>query len=117
LILQMVEEGEIDLVVSEVVEYENSRNPVALRRAWMDRCLGLAKCRVAVSHDILNPAKALEAQGIGALDSLHLACADTRGATRFLTRDDRVVERYAGNLKVQNPADYIVSGRGMRPWR
>ncbi len=116
-ILQMVTEGEIDLVASEVVEYENSRNPVALRRAWMDRCLGLAKYRIAMSHDILNRAKALEAQGIGGLDSLHLACAETGGAIHFLTCDDRVVERYAGSLKVQNPVDYVVSGKGMGPWQ
>jgi hypothetical protein len=42
LILQMVEAGELELVSSSVLEYENSKNPFPLRKKWVECCLKLA---------------------------------------------------------------------------
>ena len=116
-ILQMVEEGEVELVSSIVAEYENSQNPFPLRKAWVARCLELHKDRVGISRDIIERAGRLEADGIIALDSLHLACAEVAGAEYFLTCDDRVMGRYAGSLKVLNPVDVVVSVVGVQPWQ
>lgn len=41
LVLQLVEAGEATLVNSSVLEFENTRNPIPLRRDWMTRCLKL----------------------------------------------------------------------------
>lgn len=108
-ILQMVEGGEIDLVSSAVVEYENSRNPFPLRKAWVVRCLGLANHRQVLNRAIIERAQGLETQGIGPLDALHIACAEASNSRYFLTCDDGVVGRYVGELKVLNPVEYVVS--------
>lgn len=42
-VLQMMEAGEVELVRSSVLEYENSRNPFPLRKRWVNRCLGIAR--------------------------------------------------------------------------
>jgi len=42
-ILQMIEAGEVELVSSSVLAYENSRNPFPERKAWVNNCLELAK--------------------------------------------------------------------------
>ena len=88
-----------------------------LRKAWVARCLELHRDRVGISRDIIERAGRLEADGITALDSLHLACAEVAGAEYFLTCDDRVMGRYAGSLKVLNPVDFVVSVVGVQPWQ
>jgi hypothetical protein len=102
---------------SIVAEYENSQNPFPLRKAWVARCLELHKDRVGINRDIIERAGRREADGIPALVSLHLACAEVAGAEYFLTCDDRVMGRYAGSLKVLNPLDLVVSVVGVQPWQ
>ena len=42
-ILAMVQSGEITLVSSAVIRYENSRNPDAEERRWVEQLTGLAQ--------------------------------------------------------------------------
>jgi predicted nucleic acid-binding protein len=108
-ILQMVETGNIELVTSSVLEYENSRNPFRLRRNWVTHCSRLASFHHEVDEHIRRRAEELEEQGIKAVDALHVACAEAAGSEYFLTCDDRVVRRYQGEkLQVLNPVDFVV---------
>ena len=75
----------------------------------MVRCLGLANHRQVVNRAIIERAQRLEAQGIGPLDALHIACAEASSSRYFLTCDHRVIGRYVGELKVRNPVEYVVS--------
>jgi predicted nucleic acid-binding protein len=106
-ILQMVEAGEVRLVNSSVLRYENSRNPFPLRKRWVNRCLRLA----------VYDQRVLEKQGLKAIDALHIACAEAAGSEYFLTCDDRVLRRYQGGIKVLNPVDFVLSVDGGQPWR
>ena len=108
-ILQMVYGGKIDLVGSTVLDYENSRNPYQLRRTWVLRCLGLAKCYQAATDAVRTRARALQDKGLKAMDALHLACAESAGADYFLTCDDRVVKRgEVTGLRVMNPVVFVL---------
>jgi predicted nucleic acid-binding protein len=116
-ILQMVEAGEVRLVNSSVLRYENSRNPFPLRKRWVNRCLRLAVYDQRVDERIREQALELEKQGLKAIDALHIACAEAAGSEYFLTCDDRVLRRYQGGIKVLNPVDFVLSVDGGQPWR
>ena len=96
LILGLIESGEAEHVRSSVHLLENSRNPLAVRRLWVARCLWRARHDVRLTEAIRIRAHPLESTGIKALDALHIAGAKAAGATQFITCDDRLIRRCAG---------------------
>lgn len=112
IVLQMIKGGEVELVSSSVLEYENSRNPFDLRKEWVDRCLSLANDAQSVDENIRARALELEKDGLGGIDALHLACAEVAGSQYFLTCDDRVIRRYQGGVQALNPVDFILTTAG-----
>ncbi|MCG7852653.1 MAG: hypothetical protein MIO92_09035 [Methanosarcinaceae archaeon] len=63
---------------------------------------------VLVSKTILRQAMDLEAMGIKAKDSLHIACAIEADCDDFLTTDDILINRLVGfdRLRVINPVSF-----------
>ena len=113
LILQMIETNRIDLVGSTVVEYENSRNPYLLRRQWVTRCLLMASDRQRVDNAIRERSEILAADGLKAIDALHIACAERAQCDYFLTCDDQIVRRYTGKrVEVCNPVSFLLTVTG-----
>jgi len=111
-ILQLIDAGGVTLVRSSVLDYENSRNPIPGRQRWVQRCLASADFHQRVDEGIRTRAKQLEEGGLMALDALHLASAEAAKCGLFLTCDDRLINRYKGELHVMNPVDFVVSGGG-----
>ena len=114
-ILQLIDAGEVDLVSSAVVAYENSRNPFPLRQRWVTRCVQLARHDQPVDAGISERAATLEQAGVGAIDALHPACAEAAASEYFLTCDDRVIRRYQGSLRVLNPVEFVLATTGGQP--
>ena len=108
-ILSLIESGEAGCVCSPIHLLENSRNPLVVRRLWVERCLGLASRRVTLTESIRIRAHFLEAAGVKPLDALHAAAAEAAGATHFITCDDRLIRRYIGTLLVQTPTAFVNS--------
>lgn len=110
MILQMIEAGEAQLLSSDVLEFENSRNPFPQRRTWVAFYLSLADHHQKLDAAIRKRARNLERQGIKPLDALHLACAEEAKADYFITCDDQIVKRYQEkHVTVINPVDFILS--------
>jgi predicted nucleic acid-binding protein len=116
LVLQLVEAGEAILVNSSVLEFENSRNPVSLRRDWVARCLGQSTAYQLVNDSIRERAESLEAHGLKAIDALHVACAEAAGVDYLLTCDDRILKKQK-YVKVPsiNPLDFVQRVMGEQP--
>jgi len=109
-ILQMLESGSVELVSSEVLEFENSRNPFSHRRVGVSFYLSLAKDYQELDESIRKRARVLESQRLEPLDALHLACAEEAEAEYFITCDERIIKRYQGEaLKVMNPVNFVIS--------
>ena len=109
-ILQMLESGSVELVSSEVLEFENSRNPFPYRKARVSFYLSLSKDYQQLDESIRKRARVLEGQSLEPLDALHLACAEEAKAGYFITCDDRIIKRYQGEaLTVMNPVNYVIS--------
>ncbi|MEW6241117.1 MAG: PIN domain-containing protein [Chloroflexota bacterium] len=116
LILQFVESGEAVLVNSSVLEFENSRNPFALRQDWVNRCLRLSTEYKAVDDSIRKRAEQLEHLRIKALDALHVSCAEAAQASYFLTCDDRLIsKRKYLNVRPLNPVEFVQKIIGVQP--
>ncbi len=107
-LMQMVEIGEIELVTSSVLEFENSNNPFPLHQLWVNDCIHIAKQHQKVDEKLKKRAKEMEAQAVKPMDALHVACAEAAGCDYFLTCDDRLIKRYNGNIKVDNPVNFIL---------
>jgi predicted nucleic acid-binding protein len=109
LILQMVEAKLIELVSSSVLEYENSRNPYAIKQRFMNQYLQMAIMRQQVNEPIRQRAEQLEQQGIKSIDALHVACAEAANSNYFITCDKRLIKRCQELAIVTlNPVDFIV---------
>jgi predicted nucleic acid-binding protein len=116
LILQLVESGEATLVNSSVLEFENTRNPLAIRKDWMARCLEQAKVYQVVDLSIRARAELLEKNGIKAIDALHVSSAEAAGADYFLTCDDRLLKKHRMlTVKSMNPVDFVQKVIGEQP--
>jgi predicted nucleic acid-binding protein len=92
-ILAFCDAGEAGLISSDPLEYEMSRNPYPLRRAYAQAALVRAVTVVRLSAPIEARAGQLAAAGLAPLDALHLSCAVEAGADYFCTCDDRLLRR------------------------
>lgn len=108
-ILAMIESTALSLVSSEVLLFENARNPFEERRVFVSSVLAKAKVIQTVSPTLLNRAQQIEtSDAISGLDTLHLACAEKLKCSYFITCDDRIVRRYTGLVKAINPVQFTV---------
>lgn len=112
LILQMQEAGELELVNSSVLEYENSKNPFPLRKKWVERCLKLSVHYQKVDILIKSRAQEISKNNIAPIDALHLSCAEATASEYFVTCDDRVVRRYVPGIIAINPITFIMQITG-----
>jgi predicted nucleic acid-binding protein len=92
-VLDGVENGEIELISSTVLELEISRIPLALRREHGEDIIGKASTVVIVSEAIEKRAERFTRQRIKPMDALHLAAAESALVDYFCTCDDAFLRR------------------------
>jgi len=109
LILQMLEQGEAELVRSSFHDLENKESRALERRTWVEACLNLATHIVRVTSEIERRAGALAKIGVKPLDAAHLAAAENARADYFVTCDDRLLRAYRGSLRVLTPPELILN--------
>lgn len=108
-ILQAIHNGQLELINSAALEYENSRNTNPERQAAVSHYLQLAQHIQLVDKAISQRATELENRGIKPLDALHLACAEHAGCDCFITCDKRLLNRYKSEkISTINPIDFIL---------
>lgn len=89
-IQQMIQSGEIELIWSEVLCYENNRNPFIERKVNIAKWQALAIVNVSMDDDVIEAGRKLLSAGLKQMDALHEASAIKGGADYFIT-----VFRYA----------------------
>jgi predicted nucleic acid-binding protein len=107
---ELVRAGQLSLVWSYVLEYENGRNPNASRRQAIGRWRSLAATNIVESPLIVAKASQMVAQGLKVLDALHLACAAEANADLFLTTDQGILrkrDRLGLPLRIVSPLEYL----------
>jgi predicted nucleic acid-binding protein len=114
-IFECVEGGVFELVWSFMLDYENSLNPYADRKEWVELSSRLCTHRISPSPRILALARRLvKSLKMKPRDALHLACAETGKADYFVTCDDDLIRKFQGRrqtakfrVKAINPVEFI----------
>jgi predicted nucleic acid-binding protein len=96
-ILSMWEKGQITLIGSDALLYEASKFTNAERATYMQELLAKIEVTIELNETINNKAVFFEANGVKALDALHLAFAEEADVDYFCTCDDKLLKK-AKNL-------------------
>jgi predicted nucleic acid-binding protein len=92
-LLGLCDQGTLQLVTSDIVEYETNNNANQQKKAFVEKIARQAKERITLTEEIEHLAHTYEQFGIKAIDALHLASAETVGVDYFCTCDDRFYRR------------------------
>ena len=111
-IIAAVEAGHLQWIASSVLVDEVNQNPNVNQRFQIQRWLISATQIVLISATERTRGKQLELLGFSQQDALHLACAESGGATLFLTTDDRLLRLAKRateqlHIRVANPESWL----------
>lgn len=109
-IQDMVKRGEVDLVTSFMLEYENGKNRFSHKKqAIADFMSANESYYVGIEKEA--EAKTLAGHiietGVKSADSLHVACAILAGSDYFITTDDRLLKFQTDDIQVVTPGEFI----------
>jgi hypothetical protein len=101
--------GDLKLVWSYILDFENSQNPFAERKQTIAKWQKLSTYDIEETPELLINARFFVAAGIKAKDALHVACAIEGHADYFLSTDDKLLKRLAtlNRIIALNPTDFI----------
>ncbi len=92
-ILVLVQSGDLELLSSEVLEFEVENTPDVKRQGSVREMLKLARQVVQVTDETEAQADAFVKTGIKPIDALHLAAALETKADYFCTCDDQLLKK------------------------
>ncbi len=109
-IQEMIKQGEIELIWSYMLTYENSHNPDPDIREKIENWSELAVATIIESSDIISLGSHIVKLGIKSKDALHIACAIEGQADIFVTTDKGILKKRdrIANLKIVNPLEYLL---------
>lgn len=110
-VLTLCEAGQVELMTSDALVFELERNPHPVRKEYALKVLTKAKEFIHTDEHVEDRARAFQAEGLKAVDALHLASAVEAKADYFCTCDDRFLKRAkavdTGQTKVVSPLELI----------
>ena len=111
-ILKHIRKGDFLWVGSTVVDLELNRTPDPDRKSEMQMFTKSILEKVTADLQEIRRAEELELLGFGAMDALHLACAEKAKVEVLLTTDDKFLKKgivHSGQLSVRiaNPAIWM----------
>lgn len=98
-VISLIESGDVELISSESLLFEVTRNPNQTRREYVLEVLRKTREFVELNEEIEKRAREFLTFGIKALDALHLASAEQVKADYFCTCDDKFLKK-AKSIKV-----------------
>ncbi len=96
-ILERIEKGFYNLVISEALTYENAKNPDEDRKDRIFSYFGLAEEIIKMDNSDIKRAKVLKDLGFTDIDALHIALAEKGNINYFVTCDDGILRLYTKN--------------------
>jgi predicted nucleic acid-binding protein len=105
-ILRLVESGDLELLSSEVLQFEIARIPDTHRQERAGEMLKLASQVLSLVDEMEALAESCVKAGIKPIDALHLVSASWAKADYFCTCDDRLLKK---SKKLKNLATKVVS--------
>lgn len=92
-VIASIQKGTHAIVSSDILRFENSKNPFPDRSEKVAKILSLAEQVVEWTAEIERASEKWSLVNVGALDALHLASAEAVQADYFATCDDILLSR------------------------
>ena len=112
-VIEQVERGRVDLLSSDVLVAESTAALDPTRRDFAAETLKLADSVVPLDSAVEDRGRPYRAEGVKAIDALHLASAVVGGADFFCTTDDRFLRKATGantaGVRVVTPLELAVA--------
>ena len=109
-IQEMITQGDLELVASFMLTYENSRNRSEEKRESI-RTFIEDNARIVIdgsrTEEIRAMARNIEKTGVKPADAIHTACAILAECDYFLTTDDRLLRYESEDIKITNPIEFV----------
>ncbi len=112
IIQEAIRKGDIDLVWSFILMFENSANPNQTVAKVIANWQSLAVLTIGPHDHVLLTAQTLTStHHLDPKDALHAACAIQGNCNVFLTVDKRLTKRLniSGLIKAMNPLDFLIT--------
>ncbi|MFK7910621.1 MAG: PIN domain protein [Akkermansiaceae bacterium] len=105
---ERIRSGELQLVWSYIMDFENDANPFEDRRNSISQWRDLATIDISESEEVVARAEDLSRLGFKAKDSIHLSCAIEAQCKIFLSTDKGILNKadLVPGLAILNPVDY-----------
>ena len=102
------------LILSEVTDLENSKNPHYSVKIRIDELISKADRKIKVSAMTKKQAKTFENAGLNGMDALHLAAAIQGKVDFLITCDDSFLKKAKKvtsdqTIKIMNPIEYVLA--------
>lgn len=102
------------LILSEVTELENSKNPYYSVKIRIDELISKADRKIKVNSGTKRQANIFQHAGLNGMDALHLAAAIQGKVDFLITCDDsflKKAKKATSNqiIKIMNPIEYVLA--------
>lgn len=106
----MIRTGQLELISSYILDFENSENPFEMRRKTISVFTN-RHSSIYVSDNVKlqieQKAADIEKTGIKHKDACHVASAIIAGADYFLSTDYRLLKYKTDEIKMMNPTEFV----------
>jgi predicted nucleic acid-binding protein len=107
LIQTKIKDKQIELVWSEMLDYENNDNPFWERKTRIADWKLLSLITVNVDDNIMEKVKLFVSYGLKSKDAIHIACAVYANADFFITTDNGILKKPIKEIEIINPIDFV----------
>ena len=99
--------GNLDLIWSFIIHYENNDNPFVDKKKQIALWESKSTEIVSFTHEIQSQAENIMKLGIKTKDALHIACAISAKADAFITTDRKLLNKQVNGINITNPMDFV----------
>lgn len=103
----LIRQGELNLVWSFMLDYENVANPFEEVRLQIAEWKDLAAIDCGPSDEVSRAAAEMMKLGLRPKDAAHIACAIYAAADYFLTTDKKILNKPVTGIQIANPVDFV----------
>jgi len=103
----MIKNKRLELVWSEILDFENNANPFEERKIKVLEWKFLAVENIEMNDSILEKARELLGFGFRQKDASHIACAIFGKVDYFVTTDKKILNKKVQDIELINPIDLI----------
>ena len=106
-IQNLIQTGELELVWSFVMDYENNANPFEERMQSIATWKPLAVLDCDLCDKIADDARRFMKLGLRQKDATHIACALYACSDFFITTDKKILNKPVSGICLINPVDFV----------